>query len=49
MKHKNNQFTIRDQHYHVDVRQYEHGTMTQNHSHDFYEIVFVTQGFSLHR
>jgi AraC-like DNA-binding protein/quercetin dioxygenase-like cupin family protein len=49
MEQNNNHYTIRDQDFHATVRQYGHDTRTKSHSHDFFEIVFVTQGFSLHR
>lgn len=45
----NRQLTIGDQDLQLVVQHYEHGERIEEHSHDFYEIVFVDQGFSMHR
>jgi len=49
MDERNGHYTLRDQNFHITVRQHGHDVRTKSHSHDFFEIVFVNQGFSMHR
>lgn len=42
-------YTLRDDKVFLLVRRYKHGKATRKHTHDFIELVFVDQGFSMHR
>lgn len=42
-------YSLKDRQFPLEIIHLEHERLTQRHSHDFYEFVYVERGFSLHR
>ncbi len=49
MENRNGTVSIRDHGYGLLVKRYDHEIRTLRHNHDFYELVLVEMGFSMHR